>query len=189
MRRRFFTSLTVAIAASFLIGTAQLTAQGSTRAAGLDVPFSTLGELNEVSAQITGTFRIARFAAQNGKLVAVGTVTAAAPDGAGVVRTAVTEVAVEVMNISSVSDAPTGVLLQQVSCGILHLELGPLDLDVLGLVVHLDKVVLDISAEPGSGNLLGNLLCQIAGLLDNGSPISQLLNQIVTLLNQIIAAL
>jgi hypothetical protein len=51
-------------------------------------------------------------------------------------------------------------------CPILHLELGPLDLDLLGLVVHLDRVVLDITAVPGPGNLLGNLLCAIAGLLD-----------------------
>ena len=48
----------------------------------------------------------------------------------------------------------------------LHLELGPLDLDLLGLVVHLDPVHLDITAVPGAGNLLGNLLCAVAGLLD-----------------------
>ncbi len=30
------------------------------------------------------------------------------------------------------------------TCQILHLELGPLDLDLLGLVIHLDKVVLDV---------------------------------------------
>jgi len=49
--------------------------------------------------------------------------------------------------------------------------------------------VLDISAEPGSGNLLGNLLCSIANLLNGGSPLTQVLNQLVGLLNQLIAAL
>ena len=49
---------------------------------------------------------------------------------------------------------------------MLHLVLGPLDLDLLGLVVHLDKVVLDITAVPGAGALLGNLLCAVVGLLD-----------------------
>ena len=44
--------------------------------------------------------------------------------------------------------------------------LGPLDLNLLGLEVHLDPVVLDIVAQPGPGNLLGNLLCAVAGLLD-----------------------
>lgn len=57
---------------------------------------------------------------------------------------------------------------------ILHLELGPLDLNLLGLVIHLDRVVLDITAVPGSGNLLGNLLCAIAGLLDGPSPLAGL---------------
>jgi hypothetical protein len=88
-----------------------------------------------------------------------------------------------------VAKSPRRVIVQQVACGILHLELGPLDLDLLGLVVHLDQVVLDISAEPGAGNLLGNLLCAIAGLLDGGSPLTQILNQLVNLLNQLIAAL
>jgi hypothetical protein len=50
-------------------------------------------------------------------------------------------------------------------CSILHLVLGPIDLDLLGLVVHLNRVVLDITAQPGPGNLLGNLLRAIAGLV------------------------
>jgi len=67
----------------------------------------------------------------------------------------------------------------------LHLELGPLDLDLLGLVVHLDKVVLDITAQPGAGNLLGNLLCAIANLLNSNGGLSTIVN----LLNQILAVL
>src|SRR4030095_16664866 len=53
------------------------------------------------------------------------------------------------------------------TCDILHLELGPVDLDLLGLVVHLDQVVLDIDAQAAPGNLLGNLLCSITNLLNN----------------------
>lgn len=68
------------------------------------------------------------------------------------------------------------------SCDILNLELGPLHLDLLGLVIDLNQVNLDITAESGSGNLLGNLLCAIAGLLD---PLSDLF-QIVDLLNQLV---
>jgi hypothetical protein len=55
----------------------------------------------------------------------------------------------------------------------------------LGLAVHLDTVKLDIIAEPGAGNLLGNLLCSIAGLGNT----TALLQQVVNLLNQILAAL
>jgi hypothetical protein len=71
------------------------------------------------------------------------------------------------------------------TCSVLHLTLGPLDLNLLGLTVHLDRVVLNIDAQSGSGNLLGNLLCSVAGLLDGGplSQLSGLLNRILGLLN------
>jgi len=54
------------------------------------------------------------------------------------------------------------------TCSILHLELGPVDLDLLGLVIVLDDckggpVVVDITGEEGPGNLLGNLLCGLLG--------------------------
>jgi hypothetical protein len=47
-------------------------------------------------------------------------------------------------------------------CPILELVLGPLDLNLLGLLVHLDRVHLTITAERGGG-ILGDLLCSLAG--------------------------
>jgi len=67
-------------------------------------------------------------------------------------------------------------------CPILHLELGPLDLNLLGLRVQLNQVVLDITAIPGPGNLLGNLLCAVAGLLDGvdlGEVLGNLLQSLI----------
>jgi len=54
---------------------------------------------------------------------------------------------------------------------ILHLSVGPLNLNLLGLNVKLDNcangpVTVDISAQAGPGNLLGNLLSDVAHLLD-----------------------
>jgi hypothetical protein len=69
------------------------------------------------------------------------------------------------------------------ACTILDLDLGPLHLDLLGLVVDLNEVQLDITAVPGAGNLLGNLLCAVAGLLDRDGPlqgIGALLNRLLT---------
>ena len=68
-------------------------------------------------------------------------------------------------------------------CKILQLDPGPLHLDVLGLVVDLNAVNLNITAQPGPGNLLGNLLCAVAGLLDgNGiTGLANLLNQLLGL--------
>jgi hypothetical protein len=74
------------------------------------------------------------------------------------------------------------------SCDILNLVLGPLDLNLLGLEVHLNQVVLDIVAQSGAGNLLGNLLCAVAGLLDGGG-LGGLLGQLSDLLNQILGVL
>jgi hypothetical protein len=70
------------------------------------------------------------------------------------------------------------------ACDILNLVLGPLELDLLGLVVEIpDPIVLNIRAEPGPGNLLGNLLCAVAGLLDGPSPLGQLIDRLLGVLN------
>lgn len=74
------------------------------------------------------------------------------------------------------------------SCTILHLVLGPLDLNLLGLMVHLDRVVLDITAQSGAGNLLGNLLCAVAHLLDGTSPSLLSLLRLANGLTRIIGA-
>lgn len=126
------------------------------------------------TGNFAGSLEITRFARQAGGIVAVGNLTGTLTDSLGTVLGTVSQ---------SVSVPVTAL---QATCDILHLELGPLDLNLLGLVVHLDKVVLDITAQQGPGNLLGNLLCAIAGLLDPGpGP----LGSIVALLNQILAIL
>ena len=55
-------------------------------------------------------------------------------------------------------------------------------------VVDLNQVELVITAVPGAGNLLGNLLCAVAGLLD-GPTVGSALNQIARLLDQILSIL
>src|SRR5213076_2590473 len=54
---------------------------------------------------------------------------------------------------------------------ILHLAVGPLDLNLLGLHVHADNcsngpITLDVNAVSGPGNLLGNLLTGLANSLN-----------------------
>jgi hypothetical protein len=51
-------------------------------------------------------------------------------------------------------------------CDILFLDLAPLSLNLLGLQLDLAEVVLDLDALSGPGNLVGNLLCAVTGLLD-----------------------
>ena len=47
------------------------------------------------------------------------------------------------------------------NCPVLHLILGPLHLDLLGLIVDLNKVALDIEAVPHT--TIGDLFCGLVG--------------------------
>jgi len=71
-------------------------------------------------------------------------------------------------------------------CPILHLDLGPLNLNLLGLHVHLNRVVLDITAVSGPGNLLGNLLCSVANLLNGGGLPVQQISGLLNILQQLV---
>jgi len=64
------------------------------------------------------------------------------------------------------------------TCPILNLHLGPIDLDVLGLEVATSEICLNVTAQSGTGNLLGNLLCDVANLLNNGTPLSSVLTSL-----------
>src|SRR5207249_5628950 len=112
----------------------------------------------------------------------VGTLTSTTPGTAA--RTFVTQLSMPLQTSGTTATAAAVTALA--TCDILHLVLGPLDLNLLGLVVHLDQVVLDITAQTGAGNLLGNLLCAIANLLNPNSldlgTLADLLNQLLGLL-------
>ena len=123
-----------------------------------------------------GTFTPTSFAAPNGSLLATGTLTGTLTDSAGAAVGTVTQ---------SVS-MPAAVA--QATCRVLDLTLGPLHLDLLGLVVDLNQVHLTINAVPGPGNLLGNLLCAITHLLDqnpSAGSLAAILNFLLALLGQL----
>jgi hypothetical protein len=69
------------------------------------------------------------------------------------------------------------------ACTVLQLQLGPIDLNLLGLRVQLFggtnpanalPVTLLITGVPGDGNLVGNLLCNLTGALNQPGILSQL---------------
>jgi hypothetical protein len=124
----------------------------------------------------SGTLTVTRFDVVNGVLSAVADLTGdvLSPTG-GIVGPA--------------SQSLTLPVQVSASCTILTLTLGPLDLNLLGLMVHLNQVVLNITAVPGAGNLLGNLLCAVANLLNGGGPLATLLTNLVSVLNNILGAL
>jgi len=61
----------------------------------------------------------------------------------------------------------TAVAAQVPTCDVLDLVVGPLNVDLLGLIVDLKRVHLTITATPGGG-VLGNLFC---GLANAPSPV------------------
>jgi hypothetical protein len=120
----------------------------------------TATQLSDLSSNLSGLL--------NGALGAIGSTTNAATGGASVSSTGTTQ--------------------------ILHLSLGPVDLNLLGLLVHLDNcnngpVTVDITAQSGSGNLLGNLLGSLSHLLDSNANINGLLNHINQIAGEIAAIL
>ena len=76
----------------------------------------------------------------------------------------------------------------QRSCDILFLDLGPIHLDLLGLVLDVAPIVIDLDAETGPGNLLGNLLCALLGLLD-GAAIIGLIQDLLDAINALLGGL
>ncbi len=77
------------------------------------------------------------------------------------------------------------------SCSILNLTIGRIHLNLLGLVIDVpNPIVLNITGLTGAGELLGNLLCALAGLLNPGlgglGPILNLLANITSLLSRVL---
>jgi hypothetical protein len=79
-------------------------------------------------------------------------------------------------------------------CSVLHLELAPINLALLGLHVDTSAICLDITATEGGG-LLGDLLCSLAGggtgglgvpTIPIGDQLSDLLGGLTDILNGIL---
>ena len=140
--------------------------------------------------QFTGTYGIQRFVVgKDGKAYAYGTLKGKLK-GRHVTRYGV-------MMPASLTGA-TGAQTAQAVCPILHLEIAPIDLNLLGLRVRLgggtdfsEPVVLDLTAYQGQG-LLGDLLCSVSNLLNQNNLLSQLtgqIQQLVATLNSLISLL
>jgi hypothetical protein len=138
----------------------------------LNIPVTGTGS----AGAFIGTFHIVNFTFQNGQVFANGIISGTVTSSAGIVTSIV-------QTASAQLAASGGASAAAASCTILHLVLGPINLNILGLQITTNQIVLDISAIPGAGNLLGNLLCEIANLLNNPSQtLAGLLNQVLSIL-------
>jgi hypothetical protein len=135
-----------------------------------------------------GQLDIKRFVADGGTLYAVGTLSGQLKRNQRSSRISGKRVRVPVTringkNLAGLSGADVSA---EAVCNVLTLTLGPLDLNLLGLRVQLNQINLRITAITGS--LLGDLLCAVANLL-SGGPLGNLLNQLAGLLNRILGQL
>ncbi|HMJ16313.1 MAG TPA: hypothetical protein VK524_33095 [Polyangiaceae bacterium] len=132
------------------------------------------GEAGTIAVNLAGTLIVDRFSNQNGQLVAVGTLRGSISNAAG-----------SILGIFAPMPVALPIVTAHGTCEVLGLELGPLRVNVLGLVVDLSAIHLDITAEPGTANQVGNLLCAIADVLDRGGT----LDTITGLLSDLLRAL
>jgi hypothetical protein len=174
MKNQIVGAIAAVVIAVMAVATTGVSAQSQGTTSGITVPIVGSGG----GSTFAGQLNVQRFVRSGSQILAVGTITGALTNTlTGVVSTVIKQVSIP-LDLGG-SSALNG------KCEILSLVLGPLDLDLLGLQVHLNQVVLNIDAQSGPGNLLGNLLCAVAGLLDGSGP----LGQITSLLNQILGAL
>jgi hypothetical protein len=147
--------------------------------------------------QFTGTYTIQRFVTSGGKVYSVGTVKGKAgskrisKENVRVPATLANNAATGGAQASQVPPLPLPPLPAGNACAVLSLDLGPINLNVLGLVIRTNQIQLRIDAVQGPGNLLGNLLCGITGLLNpatGGTPVANTpLGQLVQILNALLA--
>lgn len=150
---------------------------------GLDVPFtSAIGVEGE--QVVNGVFTVQRFVHEGARIIAIGRVIATTADSEGNVQNFVTQTRLPVLPSTTRGDV----------CTTLHIELGPLDVELRGRRLQLDQIATEITAQSvditsatGPDNRLASQLCSIGGLLDargvsSGVQLSEQLNQLLEII-------
>jgi hypothetical protein len=132
--------------------------------------------------KFNGTYTIQRFTHRGSKLYAVGTLKGRLK-GRRVTKNNVRIPASLARPASAAQIPPT-----PNACQILNLTLQPIDLNLLGLRLRTSRIDLRLEGVPGAGQLVGNLLCGILGILDpqaatpaTPSVLTQVLNALLAL--------
>ena len=133
--------------------------------------------------KFNGTYTIKRFTRSGSKVLAVGTVKGRLK-GRSVTKNNV-RIPVKLARHRRGRAAPEPT---PNACQILDLTLQPIDLNLLGLHVATSRIEPRLEGVPGAGQLVGNLLCAITGILDpqaatpaTPSLLTQVLNALLAL--------
>lgn len=146
--------------------------------------------------QFSGTVIINRFEQRGNDIVAIGFVTGVLSRGNKAIGTAVAgevtwSVTVRSGGTLAASSSSAASALRigpaQESCPVLHVAIGPEDVNLLGFEVTLSAVTLDIAGETGTP--LGDLVCAVSRLLGNVAAVVDLLNSLLGLLTGLLGGI
>jgi hypothetical protein len=133
-----------------------------------------------------GTLSIQSFEARGDKVVAIGMVTGTVA-GVGTALVGPVTLPVEVGAGSQGAAAPSSAVTAQATCQVLHLDLGAVNLNLLGVQVTTLPIAIDLSGD--SAAPLGNLVCTIVATLNNVVGLVGLLNQLLGVVTGLVGGL
>lgn len=169
-------SVAAALLSVFILGTNPAAGHSPGTLAGSvwAVPVTGTFTDSDGAGTFSGTLRIQRFARVGHSVVAMGVLSGTLTSALGTTRSVVDQPATLPVRKVSVSEsvapgssgAPITTQQAQQNCRILRLEFGGITVNILGIDVHLDPIVLNIDL----GGILGGILCGILGAL-GGTPV------------------
>jgi len=153
----------------------------------------------------SGTVAVQRFAQKDGQVYAIGIVSGSLSGPGGPIGTAIYLPAAFLVTVgngpsarvekgrlhpASLSGPSYGARLmfvQATTCGVLHLDLGAINLNLLGVVVTTTPVTIDINGD--TGGPLGGLVCAVLDTLNNVVGLVNLLNSLLSLVTGLVGGL
>jgi hypothetical protein len=192
---RFRLPLLALMTISFLLPPSAAMAQLTTRKP-LVLPISGAGA---DGVTFEGTVAVQRFVHNRlGKVFAIGAVSGSLSGPAGPIGTTLAlpvafpvqvgdDPSIDPASLSAPDDGARVILAQATTCGVLHLELGAINLNMLGAAVMTTPVVIDINGD--TGGPLGALVCEILATVNNVVGLVGLLNSLLSLVTGLLGGL
>jgi hypothetical protein len=152
-----------------------------------------------------GAVAVQRFLQRDGQVFAIGAVSGNLSGPAGPIGTSISlPVAFPVrvgngltaraergfirpVSLSARDSGARVMLAQATTCGVLHLDLGAVNLNLLGVVVTTTPVTIDINGD--TGGALGNLVCTVLSTVNNVVGLVNSLNSILGLVTGLLGGL
>jgi hypothetical protein len=152
-----------------------------------------------------GTVAVQRFVQQDGQVFAIGAVSGSVSGPAGPIGTSIYLPVMFPVHVDNGLTSPADrgrihpaslsapdygarvILAQAPTCGVLHLDLGAVNLNLLGVVVTTTPVTIDIDGD--TGGPLGNLVCAILDTVNTAVGLVNLLNSLLGLVTGLLGGL